>query len=122
MEKIIVTEYGKVVSIDKVEQIIRKTIPLDDEGAIPYALFALLDSGEMVNIGNFYDIDVAEIIELILDVFAGDENYVFDVNLEKNGIVECLKLLKYISEGYYPSAVRDLKRLIASGEIDVSFT
>lgn len=89
---------------------------------IPYAFLALLDNGEMVNIGNFYDIDVVEIIEILLDIFAGDNKTIFNVNLEEYGINEFLKLLKYVTGSFYHDSVEGLKISLANGDLDVSFT
>lgn len=122
MEKMIVTEYGRPVPMSKVKEFVRRAIPLEDEKVIPYALFTLLDNGEMVNIGNFYDIDVVEIIEILLDIFAGDNKTIFNVNLEEYGINEFLKLLKYVTDSSYHAAVEGLKISLANGDLDVSFT
>lgn len=122
MEKMMITEYGRPVPMNKVKEFVRRAIPFDDEKVIPYALFALLDNGEMVNIGNFYDIDVVEITEIILGIFAEDKKSVFDVNLERYGINEFLKLLKYVTGSSYPIAVESLKISLANGDIDVSFS
>ncbi len=70
MEKMIVTEYSRPIMMQKVKEFTQRTMFLADERVIPYAVFALLDSGEMVNIGNFNDADTAEIIRIILDIFA----------------------------------------------------
>lgn len=122
MEKMMITEYGRPVPMNKVKKFVRRAIPLDDERVIPYALFALLDNGEMVNIGNFYNADVVEITEIILGIFAEDKKSVFDVNLERYGINEFLKLLKYVTGSSYPIAVESLKISLANGDIDVSFS
>lgn len=122
MEKMIITEYGRPVPMNKIKKFVHRAIPLDDEKVIPYALFALLDNGEMVNVGNFYDIDVVEITEIILGIFAEDKKSVFDMNLEKYGINEFLKLLKYVTDSSYHTAVEGLKISLANGDIDVSFT
>lgn len=98
---------------------------LADERVIPYAVFALLDSGELVNVGNFDDADTAEIIRIILDIFAEDKKAVFDVNLEVFGIRNFLEMLRYVSadsETLYHTLVSDLKRQLKSGELDVSFS
>lgn len=122
MEKMIVTEYGRPVPMSMVKEIVRRAFPLENEKVIPYALFALLDNGEMVNIGNFYDIDVVEITEIILGIFAEDKKSVFDVNLERYSINEFLKLLKYVTGSSYPISVEGLKISLANGDIDVSFS
>ena len=46
MEKMMITEYGRPVPMNKVKEFVRRAIPLDDEKVIPYALFALLDNAE----------------------------------------------------------------------------
>lgn len=74
------------------------------------------------NVGNFYDIDVVEITEIILGIFTEDKKSVFDMNLEKYGINEFLKLLKYVTDSSYHTAVEGLKISLANGDIDVSFT
>ena len=92
---------------------------------IPYAVFALLDSGELVNVGNFDDLDTAEISQIILDIFTEDKKAVFDVNLEVFGIKKFLEMLRYVSadsETLYQTLVSDLKRQLKSGELDVSFS
>lgn len=125
MEKMIVTEYGRPIMIQKVKEFTQRTIFLADERVIPYAVFALLDSGELVNIGNFDDADTAEIIRIILDIFAEDKKAVFDVNLEVFGIRNFLEMLRYVSadsETFYHTLVSDLKRQLKSGELDVSFS
>ena len=125
MEKMIVTEYGRPIMMQKVKEFTQRTIFLADERVIPYAVFALLDSGELVNIGNFNDADTAEIIRIILDIFAEDKKAVFDVNLEVFGIRNFLEMLRYVSadsETFYHTLVSDLKRQLKSGELDVSFS
>ena len=125
MEKMIVTEYGRPIMLNKVKEFVQRTMYLAENKVIPYAVFALLDSGEMVNIGNFDDADTAEIIRIILDIFAEDKKAVFDVNLEVFGIKKFLEMLRYVSadsETLYQTLVSDLKRQLKSGELDVSFT
>ena len=98
---------------------------LAEDKVIPYAVFALLDSGELVNVGNFDDLDTAEISQIILDIFTEDKKAVFDVNLEVFGIKKFLEMLRYVSadsETLYQTLVSDLKRQLKSGELDVSFT
>ena len=97
MEKMIVTEYGRPIMMQKVKEFTQRTMYLAEDKVIPYAVFALLDSGEMVNIGNFDDADTAEIIRIILDIFAEDKKAVFDVNLEVFGIRNFLEMLRYVS-------------------------
>ena len=125
MEKMIVTEYSRSIMLNKVKEFVQRTMYLAENKVIPYAVFALLDSGEMVNIGNFNDADTAEIIRIILDIFAEDKKAVFDVNLEVFGIRNFLEMLRYVSadsEALYHTLVSDLKRQLKSGELDVSFT
>ena len=122
MDKMVITEYGRPVPMSKVREFVRRAIPLEDEKVIPYAFFALLDNGKMVNIGNFYDNDVVEIIEILLDIFAGDNKTIFNVNLEEYGINEFLKLLKYVTGSFYHDSVEGLKISLANGDLDVSFT
>ena len=121
----IVTEYSRPIMLNKVKEFVQRTMYLAENKVIPYAVFALLDSGEMVNIGNFNDADTAEIIRIILDIFAEDKKAVFDVNLEVFGIRNFLEMLRYVSadsEALYHTLVSDLKRQLKSGELDVSFT
>ena len=125
MEKMIVTEYGRPIMLNKVKEFVQRTMYLAEDKVIPYAVFALLDSGEMVNIGNFDDADTAEIAQIILDIFTEDKKAVFDVNLEVFGIKKFLEMLRYVSadsETLYHTLVSDLKRQLKSGELDVSFT
>lgn len=125
MEKMIVTEYSRPIMLNKVKEFVQRTMYLAEDKVIPYAVFALLDSGEMVNIGNFDDADTAEIIRIILDIFAEDKKAVFDVNLEVFGIRNFLEMLRYVSadsETLYQTLVSDLKRQLKSGELDVSFS
>ena len=125
MEKMIVTEYSRPIMLNKVKEFVQRTMYLAENKVIPYAVFALLDSGEMVNIGNFNDADTAEIIRIILDIFAEDKKAVFDVNLEVFGIRNFLEMLRYVSadsEALYHTLVSDLKRQLKSGELHVSFT
>ena len=125
MEKMIVTEYGRPIMLNKVKEFTQRTMYLAEDKVIPYAVFALLDSGEMVNIGNFDDMDTAEIAQIILDIFTEDKKAVFDVNLEVFGIRNFLEMLRYVSadsETLYQTLVSDLKRQLKSGELDVSFT
>ena len=125
MEKMIVTEYGRPIMLNKVKELVQRTMYLAEDKVIPYAVFALLDSGEMVNIGNFDDADTAEIIRIILDIFAEDKKAVFNVNLEVFGIRNFLEMLRYVSadsETLYHTLVSDLKRQLKSGELDVSFS
>lgn len=125
MEKMIVTEYSRPIMLNKVKEFVQRTMYLAEDKVIPYAVFALLDSGEMVNIGNFDDADTAEIIRIILDIFTEDKKAVFDVNLEVFRIKKFLEMLRYVSadsETLYHTLVSDLKRQLKSGELDVSFT
>ncbi len=125
MEKMIVTEYGRPIMMQKVKEFTQRTMFLADERVIPYAVFALLDSGELVNVGNFDDLDTAEISQIILDIFTENKKAVFDVNLEVFGIKKFLEMLRYVSadsETLYQTLVSDLKRQLKSGELDVSFT
>ena len=125
MEKMIVTEYGRPIMMQKVKEFAQRSIFLEDERVIPYAVFALLDSGELVNVGNFDDLDTAEISQIILDIFTEDKKAVFDVNLEVFGIKKFLEMLRYVSadsETLYHTLVSDLKRQLKSGELNVSFT
>lgn len=125
MEKMIVTEYGRPIMLNKVKELVQRTMYLAEDKVIPYAEFTLLDSGEMVNIGNFDDADTAEIIRIILDIFAEDKKAVFNVNLEVFGIRNFLEMLRYVSadsETLYHTLVSDLKRQLKSGELDVSFS
>lgn len=125
MEKMIVTEYGRPIMLNKVKEFVQRTMYLAENKVIPYAVFALLDSGEMVNIGNFNDADTAEISQIILDIFTEDKKAVFDVNLEVFGIKKFLEMLRYVSadsETLYQTLVSDLKRQLKSGELNVSFT
>ena len=125
MEKMIVTEYGRPIMMQKVKEFAQRSIFLEDERVIPYAVFALLDSGELVNISNFDDLDTAEIAQIILNIFTEDKKAVFDVNLEVFGIKKFLEMLRYVSadsETLYHTLVSDLKRQLKSGELDVSFS
>lgn len=125
MEKMIVTEYSRPIMLNKVKEFVQRTMYLAENKVIPYAEFTLLDSGEMVNIGNFDDADTAEIIRIILDIFAEDKKAVFNVNLEVFGIRNFLEMLRYVSadsETLYHTLVSDLKRQLKSGELDVSFS
>lgn len=125
MKKMIVTEYGRPIMMQKVKEFTQRTMFLADERVIPYAVFALLDSGEMVNIGNFNDADTAEIIRIILDIFAEDKKAVFDVNLEVFGIRNFLEMLRYVSadsDSAYRILINELKQQLKSGELDVSFS
>ena len=125
MEKMIVTEYSRPIMLNKVKEFVQRTMYLAEDKVIPYAVFALLDSGELVNVGNFDDLDTAEISRIILDIFAEDKKAVFDVNLEVFGIKKFLEMLRYVSadsETFYQTLVSDLKRQLKSGELDVSFS
>ena len=124
MEKMIVTEYSRPIMLNKVKKFVQRTMYLAENKVIPYAVFALLDSGEMVNIGNFNDADTAEIIRIILDIFAEDKKAVFDVNLEV-GIRNFLEMLRYVSadsDYVYRIMINELKQQLKSGELDVSFS
>ena len=99
MEKMIVTEYGRPIMLNKVKEFVQRTMYLAEDKVIPYAVFALLDSGEMVNIGNFDDADTAEIAQIILDIFTEDKKAVFNVNLEVFGIKKFLEMLRYVPKG-----------------------
>lgn len=125
MEKMIVTEYGRPIMMQKVKEFTQRTIFLADERVIPYAVLALLDSGELVNVGNFDDADTAEILRIILDIFAEDKKAVFDVNLEVFGIRNFLEMLRYVSadgDSVYRILINELKQQLKSGELDVSFS
>jgi len=125
MEKMIVTEYGRPIMMQKVKEFTQRTMFLADERVIPYTVFALLDSGELVNVGNFDDADTAEIIQIILDIFAKDKKAVFDVNLEVFVIRNFLETLRYVSadsDYVYRILINELKQQLKSGELDVSFT
>ena len=125
MEKMIVTEYGRPIMMQKVKEFTQRTMFLADERVIPYAVFALLDSGELVNISNFDDMDTAEIAQIILDIFTEDKKAVFDVNLEVFGIRNFLEMLRYVSadsDSVYRIMINELKQQLKSGELDVSFS
>ena len=125
MEKMIVTEYSRPIMLNKVKEFVQRTMYLAENKVIPYAVFALLDSGELVNISNFDDMDTAEIAQIILDIFTEDKKTVFDVNMEVFGIKKFLEMLRYVSadsEALYHTLVSDLKRQLKSGELDVSFS
>ena len=125
MEKMIVTEYGRPIMMQKVKEFTQRTMFLADERVIPYAVFALLDSGELVNISNFDDMDTAEIAQIILDIFTEDKKAVFDVNLEVFGIRNFLEMLRYVSadsDYVYRIMINELKQQLKSGELDVSFS
>ena len=79
----------------------------------------------MVNIGNFNDADTAEIIRIILDIFAEDKKAMFDVNLEVFGIRNFLEMLRHVSadsDSVYRISINELKQQLKSGELDVSFS
>ena len=123
MEKMIVTEYGRPIMMQKVKEFTQRTMFLADERVIPYEVFALLDSGELVNVGNFDDLDTAEISQIILDIFTEDKKAVFDVNLEVFGIKKFLEMLRYVSadsDSVYRILINELKQQLKSGELDVS--
>ena len=125
MEKMIVTEYGRPIMLNKVKEFTQRTMFLAENKVILYAVFALLDSGEMVNIGNFDDLDTAEISQIILDIFTEDKKAVFDVNLEVFGIKKFLEMLRYVSadsDSVYRILINELKQQLKSGELDVSFS
>ena len=125
MEKMIVTEYSRPIMMQKVKEFTQRTMFLADERVIPYAVFALLDSGELVNISNFDDMDTAEIAQIILDIFTEDKKAVFDVNLEVFGIRNFLEMLRYVSadsDSVYRILINELKQQLKSGELDVSFS
>ena len=125
MEKMIISKHGRVIDLDNIDDIFRKTVMImdDDEKQIsPFAVFAVMKNGEIVNIGNFTDYDIAEIIEILLDIFAGDKKNIFNVNLEEYGIQSFLELPKYVTERDYPTAVNGLKESLQNGELDVSFS
>ena len=125
MEKMIVTEYGRPIMMQKVKEFTQRTMFLADERVIPYAVFALLDSGELVNISNFDDMDTAEIAQIILDIFTEDKKAVFDVNLEVFGIRNFLEMLRYVSadsDSVYRILINELKQQLKSGELDVRFS
>lgn len=111
--------------LNKVKEFVQRTMYLAENKVIPYAVFALLDSGEMVNIGNFNDADTAEIIRIILDIFAEDKKAVFDVNLEVFEIRNFLEMLRYVSadsDSVYRIMINELKQQLKSGELDVNFS
>lgn len=128
MEKKIITEFGRVVNINDVEKFFRKTLEMTmmpdekEHEFAPFGVFAVLSHGEIVNIGSFADYDIAEIIEVLLDVFSTDEKEIFDVNAEEDGVKGFLESLRYVTGNLYPTAVHVLKIKIANGDFDVSFT
>ncbi len=126
MDKMIVTQYGRTIDLKNVDCFFRKTMGVfcDDtkKRTLPYALFALMKNGEIVNIGNFCNYDIAEIIAILLDIFKDDRKYIFNVNLEIYGITEVLELLEYATESFYPVAVEELKISLANGDFYVSFS
>ncbi|MFR4419451.1 MAG: hypothetical protein ACLT3I_06525 [Ruminococcus sp.] len=78
----------------------------------------------MVNIGNFNDADTAEIIRIILDIFAEDKKAVFDVNLKfrNRNFLEMLRYVSADSDSVYRIMINELKQQLKSGELDVSFS
>ena len=78
-----------------------------------------------MNVGNFDDLDTAEISQIILDIFTEDKKAVFDVNLEVFGIKKFLEMLRYVSadsDSVYRILINELKQQLKSGELDVSFS
>lgn len=61
MEKMIITQYSRAITLENVDCFFRRTMGIfcDDteKRTLPYALFALMKSGEIVNIGNFFNYD-----------------------------------------------------------------
>ena len=105
MKKMIVTEYSRPIMMQKVKEFTQRTMFLAD--------------------GNFNDADTAEIIRIILDIFAEDKKAVFDVNLEVFGIRNFLEMLRYVSadsDSVYRIMINELKQQLKSGELDVSFS
>ena len=126
MEKMIITQYSRAITLENVDCFFRRTMGIfyDDteKRTLPYALFALMKSSEIVNIGNFCNYDIAEIIAILLDIFKYDGKNIFNVNLETHGITEVLTLLEYVTDSFYHTVVEDLKISLANGDIDVSFS
>ena len=50
MKKMIVTEYSRPIMLNKVKEFVQRTMYLAENKVIPYAVFALLDSGEFSEI------------------------------------------------------------------------
>lgn len=67
----------------KVKEFTQRTMFLAEDKVIPYAVFALLDSGELVNVGNFDDLDTAEISQIILDIFTEDKKAWYSMSIWK---------------------------------------
>lgn len=125
MKKLVITKYGRAVDFGDVQAIFTKTMNVfPDENAerkvTPFAVFAIMENGEIVHVGSFSDMDIAEIIAILLDVFATDKKEIFNVDLEAYGIGELLEALRYVTGSYYPNAVESLKISIANGDFDVS--
>ena len=123
MEKMIITKYGRIIDPNSMESVFRKSMDIscDSDKIAPFAVFALMKNGEIVNIGSFTDCDTAEIIEILLGIFTNDKKDIFNISLEEYGISEVLELLRYVAEGFYPAAVKSLKDSLKNGELDVSF-
>lgn len=125
MKKNIITQFGKIINFNQIEKIYRKTvIGFDDYNKLligdkPFAILAVMKTGEIVNIGNFSDYDMAEIIEIMLDVFETNKKSFFEVNLQADGVKKFIDFLKKVTEEYYPLAIDDIKISIANGDLDV---
>lgn len=92
MEKLVITKYGRAVNFGAVQMMFTKTVNVffDDNAerkVTPFAVFAIMENGEIVHIGSFSDMDIAEIIAILLDVFATDRKEIFNVSLEAHAIV-----------------------------------
>lgn len=125
MEKLIITKHGRVVNFGTVQTLFTKTVNVfpDDNAerkVTPFAVFAIMENDEIVHIGSFSDMDIAEIIVILLDVFSTDRKEIFNVILESYSIGELLEALRYVTGNYYPNAVESLKISLANGDFDVS--
>lgn len=110
MEKMVITKYGRVINFGAVQTLFTKTVNVFSDDNVerkvaPFAIFAIMENGEIVHIGSFSDMDIAEIIVILLDVFSTNRKEIFNVNLESYSIGELLEVLRYMTGNYYSNAV-----------------
>lgn len=119
MDKVIITQFGRPVQAKDVKEIANAVHFISDTTHVPYSLFAVLKNGEKVELADFYDRDLQEILIISLDIFANDNELVFDVNIRTDWAKSWLEAIKNvtITRQWYDYTVRIFKEKLMCGEV-----
>lgn len=119
MDKVIITQFGRPVQAKDVKEIANAVHFISDTTPVPYSLFAVLKNGEKVELADFYDRDLQEIFVISLDIFANNDELVFDVNIKTDWAKSWLEAIKHvtITRQWYDYTVRIFKEKLMCGEV-----